>query len=242
MRIRVAGFHTWAVKGGPAIAVLLAGCVSACTPASVGSFPPVVAELESANLEAGDPYGGRFPYEEAVAGLGAGQPIAHLRTDSGELRCTLAFDTAPLAVANFIGLARGLRPFRDADSGEWLTGPYYEGLAWHRVEERQFVQTGLRTSGEGAGASIGFVLQDERSVGDAFVRPGVLALANDNRPHSSAAQFFVTTAELRALDGKYTIIGHCSGQPVVRELERRALLGGDDTPILETIEITMEAP
>ena len=103
------------------------------------------------------------------------------------------------------------------------------------------MQTGLRGRGAGADASIGFVLQDERSVGEAFMRPGVLALANDNRPHTSAAQFFVTTAELRGLDGKYTIIGHCSNQPVVRELERRALVGGDDTPVLENIEITMEA-
>jgi peptidyl-prolyl cis-trans isomerase A (cyclophilin A) len=172
--------------------------------------------------------------------LGEGRPLALIHTDAGDLRCTLAFDTAPLAVANFIGLARGLRPFRDPVSGEWLTGPYYEGLAWHRAQERQFVQTGLR--GEpGGDASVGFRLQDERSIGDAFDRPGVLALANDERAHTSAAQFFVTTAELRGLDGKYTIIGRCSDQSVARELERRALLGGHDTPVLEDIEIIMEA-
>ena len=217
--------------------MLVAGV--ACAPATVGTFPPSDAALEAANADAGDPYAGRFPYAEAVAGLGVGQPIANLRTDAGAVRCELAFDTAPLAVANFIGLARGLRPFRDAQSGEWLTGPYYEGLAWHRVEARQFVQTGLRGEA-GSEASVGFVLQDERSIGDAFDRPGVLALANDNRPHSSAAQFFVTTAELRALDGRYTIIGRCSNLSVVRELERRAILGGADTPSLDSVEITME--
>lgn len=214
----------------------------ACEPLSVGSFPPSDAELEAANRAAGDPHAGRFSYEEAVAGLGAGQPRARLRTDAGEVHCELAFDTAPLAVANFIGLARGLRPFRDAASGEWRSEPYYVELPWHRVEERQFVQTGLHGEGPGADASIGYTLQDERSIGDAFDRAGVMALANDGRPNTSAAQFFITTAELRALDGQYTIIGRCSDQGVVRELQRRALAGGTETPVLHGVDIEMEVP
>jgi peptidyl-prolyl cis-trans isomerase A (cyclophilin A) len=168
--------------------------------------------------------------------------LATLVTDAGEVHCELAFDTAPLAVANFIGLARGLRPWREADSGEWRSEPYYVNLRWHRVQERQFVQTGLHGEAEAADASVGYALQDERSIGDAFDRPGVMALANDKRPHTSAAQFFVTTAELRALDGQYTIIGRCSDQAVVRELERRALAGGKETPVLQTVEISMETP
>jgi peptidyl-prolyl cis-trans isomerase A (cyclophilin A) len=214
----------------------------ACAPATVGTFPAADPELHARNESSGDPYAGRFSYEEAVAGLGEGRPMATLKTDAGEVHCELAFDTAPLAVSNFIGLARGLRPFQDAASGEWRTEPYYENLSWHRVEERQFVQTGLHGDGPGADASVGFTLQDERSIGDAFDRPGVMALANDARPHTSAAQFFVTTAELRGLDGKYTIIGRCSDQVIVRELERRALAGGDETPRLLSVEIHMEAP
>ena len=50
----------------------------------------------------------------------------------------------------------------------------------------------------------------------------------------------MTTAELRQLDGKYTIIGRCSDQAVVRELERRALIGGDETPRLLSVEISTE--
>ncbi len=210
----------------------------ACAPVSVGVFPEADPQLQAQNAAAGDPYQGRFPYADAVAGLPEGQPLAILVTEAGEIHCQLAFDTAPLAVANFIGLARGLRPWRDAASGEWRSEAYYVDLPWHRVEERQFVQTGLRGEGPGADASIGYVLQDERSIGDAFDRPGVIALANDKKPNSSAAQFFVTTAELRGLDGQFTIIGRCSDQAVIREVEGRALAG--EGPRLLSVSIEME--
>ena len=146
--------------------------LAACAPASVGSFPASDPQLEASNRATGDPYAGRFPYEEAVAGLEAGQPHATLTTDAGVVHCELAFDTAPLAVANFIALARGLRPWKDPSSGEWNTEPYYVDLPWHRVEERQFVQTGLQGAGPGADASVGFSLQDERSNRRCFRSPG----------------------------------------------------------------------
>ncbi|MFY0532861.1 peptidylprolyl isomerase [Nannocystis pusilla] len=95
-------------------------------------MPEVVAR----NQTAGDPHAGRFTYEEAVAGLPEGSRLlAILNTDAGEIRCTLDPSEAPIAVANFVGLARGLRPFQDALEGPWHTAPYYDGTAVHRVQD-----------------------------------------------------------------------------------------------------------
>ena len=221
---------------------LLAGLVwlIACDPASPGSFPPEDPTLASENAAAGDPYRGRFPFAEAVAGLAetgsetgrSGRLTATIQTDEGAVHCQLYADVAPLAVANFIGLARGLRPFLDPTTATWVTRPYYDGLPFHRAQERQFVQGGRL----GPSNWIGFRLQDERSVGSAFDKPGVLALANEGQPNTSAGEFFITTAVLRELDGAYTILGRCEDPLVVRALEARALAG--EAPVIETISIT----
>jgi peptidyl-prolyl cis-trans isomerase A (cyclophilin A) len=214
------------------LAVLL---LLACDPGAPASFPPEDPTLARANEAAGDPYRGRFPFAEAVAGLPeTGQLTAILVTDEGPIRCRLHPDLAPLAVANFVGLARGLRPFREPERGAWITAPYYDGSQFHRALERQLVQGGQR----GDDGEIGYRLQDERSVGDAFDRPGVLALANRDQPDTSAAEFFVTSESVRSLDGRYTILGHCSDLLRVRAIEARVLAG--EPPRLETITITRE--
>ena len=210
---------------------------AACGPVTPGDYPPPNPELLTANQDAGDPYFGRFPYEEAVAGLPAGTPMAVLVTDEGEIHCRLAIDTAPLTVANFIGLARGLRPFQLEADGPWLREPYYVDLPWHRAIERQFIQTGER----GGPSSPGYRLQDERSIGDAFDGPGVLAMANRGMADTAGAEFFVTSAALRDLDGQYTIFGRCSDPFVVRALEERAVEGGDATPRLVEVRIEVES-
>ena len=209
--------------------------VLACDPGGPGSFPPEDPTLAAENERAGDPHRGRFPFAEAVAGLPeTGQLRATIVTEEGSIRCRLFADVVPLSVANFIGLARGVRPFLDPTTGEWVTRPYYDGLSFHRAHQRQFVQAGrLHESG-----LVGFRLQDERSVGDAFDKPGVLALANEGRPNTAAAEFFITTEVLRELDGEYTILGRCEDPLVVRAIEARVARG--EPVVIETIEITRE--
>lgn len=201
----------------------------ACDAATPGSFPPEDPALAAANEASGDPWRGRFPMPEALAGLPeTGALHATIETDAGAIHCELIADTSPLAVANFVGLARGLRPFRDA-SGEWVTRPYYAGLAFHRAEPRLFVQGGKLGAGE-----LGYWLQDERSIGTAFDRPGMLALANDG-PNRSNAEFFITTVANRSFDGQYTILGYCDDPLVVQALERRVLAGEAATLVGVTI-------
>ncbi|HLT36369.1 MAG TPA: peptidylprolyl isomerase [Enhygromyxa sp.] len=219
----------------PQRGLLLTLILLACDPGSPGSFPPEDPALAQDNERAGDPHRGRFPFAEAVAGLPESGPLhATIVTDEGEIHCRLFADVAPLSVANFVGLARGLRPFFDPATGAWTTRPYYDGLSFHRAIERQFVQGGrLDDSG-----SVGFRLQDEISIGSAFDKPGVLALANEGRANSGAAEFFISTAVLRELDGKYTIIGRCDDELIVRAIEARVLAG--ERPVIETVTITRE--
>lgn len=210
--------------------LLAAACQSGPRP-----FPPPVPEVLAANQAAGDPHAGRFPLAEAVAGLPAeGELVAILQTDAGDVRCRLDPGAAPIAVASFVGLARGVRPFQEQAGGPWTRAPYFDGLPFHRVVGDQFVQTGRRGDGPG------FRLQDEMSSGHAFDRAGLLALANTGEPHSSAAEFFITTRPLPHLKGKHTIFGACDGEDVIHELERRALAQPDAPPVLRKVEIARE--
>lgn len=205
----------------------------ACQLGGARSFPPADQALEAENRQAGDPHGGRFPLAEALAGLPEGKQLeAVLDTDVGTIYCDLDLDV-PLAVANFVGLARGLRPFQSQPGGPWEAAPFYDGLEFHRAVPDQFVQTGRRGDQEDPG----FHLQDEMSAGHVFDRGGLLALANTGEPNSSAAQFFITMRPLRHLDGKHTIIGVCDEEHLVRELEARILANPDAPPRLRTLTI-----
>lgn len=185
------------------------------------------------NEASGDPFAGRFPMDRALEGLPAeGDLRARLVTEAGEIHCRLLADSAPLTVANFVGLARGLRPFQPEPNGEWVTEPYYDGLPFHRAVEAQFVQTGKR----GGQKWPGFRLQDEVGVGSAFDRPGIMAMATDGGPNTGAAQFFITMEPLRSLDEGYTMFGRCEDDWVVREIGTRVLSG--DTVLLEHVEIS----
>lgn len=207
----------------------------ACGLAGPRPFPPPVPAVVAANQAAGDPHVGRFPYEEAVAGLPEGPVLrATIDTDAGVVHCRLDPGSAPIAVASFVGLARGLRAYQLAEGGPWERGRFYDGLPFHRAVPGQFVQTGRRGERE----SPGFHLQDEMSMGHAFDRIGLLALANSGAPHSSSAQFFITTAALGHLNGKHTIFGTCDDEDVVRELERRVLAEPATPPKIRSISVT----
>ncbi|MEM6996216.1 MAG: peptidylprolyl isomerase [Myxococcota bacterium] len=200
------------------------------------AFPEPDADLTAANVAMGDPYEGRFPLEEALADLPPGNAlIATLQTSEGAIRCRLDPDHAPLSVANFVGLARGLRPFREPD-GAWVRVPYYAEMPWHRAVEGQLVQTGRR----GTLAHGGFFLQDEVGYGDSFDRGGVLAMANTGSEHSGSVEFFVTTAPAAHLEGGHTILGECDDEATVRRIERRVVRDDKPSPTLVRIDISRQ--
>jgi peptidyl-prolyl cis-trans isomerase A (cyclophilin A) len=168
-----------------------------------------------------DPENGDFTLEEAVAGLPVdGTLVAEIGTEFGTLLCDLHADRTPRAVANFIGLARGLRPWWDARAGEWVRQPYYEGLTFHRVIPEYLVQSGDYL-GDGTG-TVGYTLRDETVDSLTHDRAGQLGMANHDGPNSAGAQFFLTDGPAPQLDrgGGSTIFGQCRPTDVVAQIAR----------------------
>lgn len=168
-----------------------------------------------------DPERGDFTLEEAVVGMPIdGTLVAEIGTDLGTLLCDLYADRAPRTVANFIGLARGIRPWWDARAGEWVRRPYFRGLTFHRVIPGYLVQGGDYL-GDGTG-TVGYTLPDELHDTLSHDRAGLLCMANHEGPNSAGAQFFLTDGPAPQLDrdGGYTIFGDCQPLHVVSQIAR----------------------
>ena len=178
-----------------------------------------VAEVKPS---ADDPLKGKWSIDDATKGLPAGKTlVATIETDLGKLECTLFPDKAPITVANFVGLARGLRPYRDPVSGQWVKKPFYDGLIFHRVIPSFMIQGG-DIKGNGTGEP-GYTITDERNAPHKFDRGGVLAMANRG-PNTAGSQFFITEGATPALDdggrsgGHYQIFGQCEPADLVKKI------------------------
>jgi peptidyl-prolyl cis-trans isomerase A (cyclophilin A) len=172
-----------------------------------------------------DPERGEFTLEEAVQGLPVdGTLVAEIGTEFGTLLCDLYADRAPRTVANFIGLARGTRPWWDARAGEWVRRPYYRGLPFHRVIPGYLVQTGDYLE-DGTG-TVGYTIPDEIDDTLSHDRAGKLVMASQQEgetvvPNSAGAQFFLSDGPSRELDrGGYTIFGQCQPLDTVAQIAR----------------------
>ena len=161
-----------------------------------------------------DPMNGQFTLAQATAGLPEkGALVATIKTSKGDMKCRLFDDKAPVAVANFVGLARGTRPFKE--KGKWITRPAYDGTTFHRVI-RGFMVQGGDPAGTGRGEP-GYIFKDELWAGGKHDRPGLLCMANRG-PDTNGMQFFITDASAPHLDRSYTIFGECSPVSVVHAI------------------------
>ncbi len=162
-----------------------------------------------------DPRKGVFSLADATKGLpGKGALTAVIDTDLGALTCALFDDKAPITVANFVGLARGLRPWKSQD-GKWVERPAFDGTLFHRVV-RGFMVQGGDALGTGAGDP-GYVIPDEIWEGALHDRAGLLCMANRG-PNTNGAQFFITDGPAPHLDNRYTIFGECTPIDTVHKL------------------------
>ena len=157
-----------------------------------------------------DPAAGVFTLNDALAGLAAGPgPLrAIIDTDEGSVSCELFETVAPNGVANFVGLARGRRPFKETLTPyHWVVGKrFYDGLIFHRVIN-DFMCQGGDPKGNGSGDA-GYSFADE--LGNKSHIPGTLAYANSG-PNSNGSQFYIVAEQPATfLDGMYTIFGLCS--------------------------------
>lgn len=146
---------------------------------------------------------------------------AVLHTNHGDV--TIEFDTprSPLAVNNFVFLARD---------------GFYDGVIFHRVVPGFVVQGGDPT-GTGRGGP-GYQFNDEVE-GEGDYARGVVAMANAG-PHTNGSQFFICLEDA-GLPHSYTIFGKVTeGLEAVDAIAAQPRSGEKpiDDCIIESVEIT----
>jgi peptidyl-prolyl cis-trans isomerase A (cyclophilin A) len=166
----------------------------------------------------GDQVPHEISIEEATAGLdGDGPLMVRIETNHGTMVAELFEEEAPRTVANFVGLARGVRKFRDPRTKEWVTRPFYDGLTFHRVMPNFMIQGG-DPLGRGTGGP-GYEFPDEFGPGLEHTA-GTLSMANSG-PDTNGSQFFITEVPTPHLNGRHAVFGRLTkGLDVVRKIAR----------------------
>ena len=147
---------------------------------------------------------------------------AVIETDIGEVTVDLLEDKAPLAVNNFVFLARYQA---------------YADIPFHRVIPGFVVQGGDVQNAKGTGGP-GYAIPDELPEPDDY-EEGSLAMANSG-PDTSGSQFFIVVSDdaaeqlVQAVGGSanYTLFGTVTdGMDIVKKIEADGSSGG--TPTVE---------
>jgi peptidyl-prolyl cis-trans isomerase A (cyclophilin A) len=210
----------------PPAAQTAAPVETAATTASAAPAPAPLPKVASVPVSPDDPLAGKFTLEDATKGLtGTGALYAEIATDLGKLECELYEDKAPITVANFVGLARGLRPFKQND-GKWAKKNGYDGTTFHRVIKGFMIQGG-DPQGTGAGEP-GYVIPDEVWEGAHHDQRGQLCMANRGK-NTNGMQFFIMDGVAKHLDGGYTIFGKCAPEDVILKLSGVEVSGDKST-------------
>jgi peptidyl-prolyl cis-trans isomerase A (cyclophilin A) len=170
---------------------------------------------------AGDPLQGKFSLDDALKGLpGEGALTATIQTDQEPIVCELWPDKAPLTVANFVGLARGIRPWEK--DGKWVKQPLYDGTVFHRVVKGFMVQGGDPKKNGSGGP--GYVIPDEIWEDAHHDTRGLICMANRG-PNTNGSQFFIMDGPAPHLDGGYTIFGKCGPDSAIDKIATTKTLG-----------------
>ena len=156
-----------------------------------------------------DPIGGadKFTLAMALAGFpaGAGKLTAAINTEKSVIKCELSETAAPISVANFVGLARGTRPYKIKN--KWQVGRFYDGLIWHRVIP-SFVIQGGDPDGVGTGGP-GYDLVKENQLDEPL---GTLAMAATSTT-VSGSQFYIVVGKGPAAN--YNVFGNCTTESAI---------------------------
>jgi len=122
---------------------------------------------------------------------------AIFKTAKGDIRVTLFDKTAPIAVANFIKLAKD---------------KFYDGLAFHRVIANFMIQGGCPNTKEGGKGhhgtgGPGYNIKCETGPSNPEKHtPGTLSMAHAGKD-TGGSQFFITHKSTPHLDGVHTVFG-----------------------------------
>jgi peptidyl-prolyl cis-trans isomerase A (cyclophilin A) len=141
---------------------------------------------------------------------------AEFATTEGSFTVRLFEKEAPNTVANFVGLVEGTKEWRDPSTGEKKSGPYYDGIIFHRVISGFMIQGGDRL-GTGTGGP-GYNFGDEFHPSLRHSRAGILSMANAG-PNTNGSQFFITLAPTPHLDNRHSVFGEVvEGLDVVKKI------------------------
>lgn len=146
-------------------------------------------------------------------------------TNAGEFEVELYAKECPETVWNFVNLAEGRQETKKS-------GPYYDGLIFHRVIENFMIQGGC-PEGSGRGGP-GYKFQDEFSPGLRHSEAGILSMANAG-PGTNGSQFFITLVPTPHLDGRHTVFGKVTkGMDVVSKIGKTPT-GNGDRPVKDIV-------
>ena len=146
-------------------------------------------------------------------------------TNVGEFEIELYAKECPETVWNFVNLAEGRQETKKS-------GPYYNGLIFHRVIENFMIQGGC-PEGSGRGGP-GYKFQDEFSSALRHTSAGILSMANAG-PGTNGSQFFITLAPTPHLDGRHTVFGKVvKGMDVVSKIGTTPT-GQGDRPVKDIV-------
>ena len=147
---------------------------------------------------------------------------AHMETDKGTMVIQLFGDKTPMAVNNFVFLARE---------------GYYDGVIFHRVIDNFMVQ-GVDPTGTGRGGP-GYKFGDEFDSSLKHDKQGILSMANAG-PGTNGSQFFITHVPTPHLNGKHTVFGQVvEGKDVLMSIPARDP-GNVKAPAVKIISVTIE--
>ncbi|MFD0557701.1 peptidyl-prolyl cis-trans isomerase A (cyclophilin A) [Stackebrandtia endophytica] len=166
---------------------------------------------------------------------------ATLHTNKGDIVIELFDNHAPKTVRNFVELAEGTRDYVDPTTGKPGSGPYYNGVIFHRIISGFMIQTGDPT-GTGRGGP-GYDFADEFHTDLAFNKPYLLGMANAG-PGTNGSQFFITVSPQPHLTRRHTIFGEvkdANSQKVVDDIGAVATDRNDkplNDVVIERVTIT----
>ena len=153
------------------------------------------------------------PQSTAPATVVPNGPHVVMDTSMGRIACQFFQKQAPVAVANFIGLATGTKDWTNPATHQVQHHkPLYDGTVFHRVIPEFMIQGGDPT-GTGYGDP-GYKFGLELDPNLNFDVPGRMAMAHSAEPNSNGSQFFITEVPYPTLDQQYTIFGQCDDPSV----------------------------
>jgi len=137
-----------------------------------------------------------------------------INTESGKFTCEVWPRLAPHAVAQFLGLATGARPWWHPCRHEWVVGePYYDGSTFYSLQPATKIESGCLY--RGCEASAGFTSSIDEP-GAPFDKPGLLVIPR----HGPAGTFAILDCAWRVPEPTKMTEGTCEFGPEARAMGR----------------------